>query len=80
MPEHRCYRSIVEAVKDKRLKEPFSASIGEHVCPHLFAEDTYGTFLSKHAKGDPGKDSELFNRVSPGLYGLIRPIKYNIDC
>lgn len=77
MAGHLCYSSIVRAVKKGLLKEPFSASMWRSVCSGL-AENTYHVFLPKHAKGNPGKDSGIFERVSPGLYRLIRPIKYNI--
>jgi hypothetical protein len=37
-------------------------------CPG-WAENTYGTFLAKHAEGN-GNTTELFIRVKPGLYKL----------
>jgi hypothetical protein len=73
---HKVYRSIVNAVKKGRLQEPFTSKDFKRVCPG-FAEGTYGTFLSKHAKGNPDGNTELFERVARGKHKLIRPFKYS---
>ena len=76
---HRIYRSIVNAVKTRRLKEPFTRDDFRKSCPG-FGEGTYNAFLYKHRKGNLGGNSELFELVSPGKFKLIRPIKYGLDC
>jgi len=75
---HRLYRCIVRAFKSGNLREPFGAADLGKACQG-FAEDTYGTFLPKHAVGNPGGNSELFERVARGRYKLVRPYKYGID-
>jgi hypothetical protein len=59
---------IYNAVKAGRLAEPFNAAMVKRACPG-WAEKTYTVFLSKHAVGN-GSTTELFVRVSPGLYRL----------
>jgi hypothetical protein len=59
--------AIYGAVKAKRLFEPFDADAVRRACPG-WAERTYHVFLAKHAVGNPGKNTELFVRVSPGRY------------
>ena len=46
-------------------------------CPG-FGKGTYQAFLDKHSFRNPGGNSELFLRVSPGQFKCIRPFKY--DC
>jgi len=75
MAGHRVYGSIVKAVKMGRLKEPFGSSDFKKECPG-FADGTYNVFLGKHALGNPGGNSELFKRVPPGKFRVIRPFKY----
>ena len=75
----KVYCRIVGAVKRGELKQPFTASDLEKACPG-FRKATYGTFLPKHAVGNPGRNSELFERVSRGKYRLVRPYKYGLDC
>jgi hypothetical protein len=60
---------IYAAVQAKRLREPFDADAVSRACPG-WAERTYHVFLAKHAVGNPGKNTELFVRVSPGVYRL----------
>ena len=38
-------------------------------CPRWAA--SWGTFLPKHCRGNPGRDSEHFVRLSRGLYRFI---------
>jgi len=74
---HRTYAAIVKAIKEKRLREPFSARDFSHACSG-FADRTYRTFLHKHSRGNPGGHSELFERTAPGKFKLLRPIKYGL--
>lgn len=74
---HRVYRAIVEAVRARRLREPFSVADFEGACPG-FGAGTYSAFLHKHARGNPGQTSELFERVSRGRFRCIRPFKYGL--
>ena len=74
MMPHTVYRAIVDAIDDGRLKEPFRSRDIIEACPNLDPL-TCGNFLSKHAECN-GKTSELFVRVSRGLYTLKRPRKY----
>jgi hypothetical protein len=62
---------IYSAVRSGRLREPFDADTLKRACPG-WAERTYHVFLSKHAVGNPGKTTELFVRVSPGRYRIVR--------
>lgn len=77
--EHKVYQAIVLAVKEGRLKEPFSKEDFRRACPG-FGEGTYKAFLYKHRSGNPWGASELFEEVSPGKFRLLRPFKYRIDC
>ena len=76
MMPHTVYRAIVDAVDDGRLKEPFRSGDIIEACPNLDPL-TCGNFPSKHAEGN-GQTSELFVRVSRGLYRLKRPRKYGL--
>lgn len=75
MSNHKIYFSILVAISSGRLKEPFSVKEYRAACPG-FAESTYRNFLRKHRKGNPGKDTELFERVSPDRFIVILPFKY----
>jgi hypothetical protein len=75
MANHQLYGCIVEAIKKGKLKEPFTAKDVEQICPH-----NYKTFLSKHRRGNPRPESQLFERVRRGQYKLLRPTKYGLDC
>lgn len=77
MAQHKVYSAIVRAVKSKRLKEPFSKEDFKAACPG-FGEGTYNAFLYKHRKGNPGGNRELFIRVTPGKFRIIRPFKYGM--
>ena len=74
---HRVYRAIVEAVKSGDLPEPFSERDFRAACPGL-GEGTYNAFLHKHATDNPDGDSELFDRVAPGRFRLLRPLRYGL--
>ncbi len=77
MVKHKVYKSIVEAVRSGALKEPFTKDDFRICCIGL-GEGTYNAFLDKHTVGNPGGNSELFERVSSGKFRIVRPIKYGI--
>lgn len=79
MSTHKVYGRIVRAVQSGKLKEPFAEDDFRKGCPGL-GEGTYRAFLHKHRVGNPGGNSELFQRVSPGRFKLVRPYKYGLDC
>jgi hypothetical protein len=69
------YRSLVEAVTDGRLKEPFGQADFRRVCPG-FAEGTYRAFLWKHSGAggtEPAARDTLLRRMAPGKFKLVRP-------
>jgi hypothetical protein len=78
MPKHEVYKCIVRAVKSGELKEPFSTGDFQKACPG-FGIGTYRAFLYKHSVGN-SKTTELFAKVSPGKFKLVRPLRYGIDC
>lgn len=71
------YSTIVIAVKNGSLKEPFSRNDLKSACSSL-ADGTCDTFPSKHRRGNPGGNSELFEMVSKGKFKLIRPLRYEL--
>jgi hypothetical protein len=77
MPASKTYRQIVAAVTAKQLREPFGEADFRAACPGC-GEGTYKAFLHKHAEGNSGGESELVERVSPGRFKLIRPLKYGL--
>lgn len=74
---HITYALIVRAIRNGNLKEPFSEFDFRRSCPNL-PEGTYKAFLHKHTKDNPGKNSPLFIRVSPGQFKCLRPFKYDL--
>lgn len=74
---HEVYQAIVKAVINGSLQEPFNKKAFRKACPN-FGSGTYNAFLWKHAKGNPGGTSELFEKVDRGLFRLIRPFKYGL--
>jgi hypothetical protein len=77
MSYHKVYFSILGAVWDGRLKEPFKVNDFRNACPG-FAPGTYNAFLYKHRLGN-GRNSELFRKVGVGEFELIRPLRYGMD-
>jgi hypothetical protein len=63
-------RQIYAAVRNRKLKEPFGPDDVKRACPG-WAEHTYNVFLPKHAVGNPGKTTELFQRIGTGQYRTI---------
>jgi len=78
MRRHAVYSSIICAVKNGTLKEPFTLADFQNACPG-FGRGTYRAFLYKHCVGNVRADSELFERVSRGNFRLVRPFKYSLD-
>jgi hypothetical protein len=74
---HEVYNAIVHAVRSRQLHEPFSKSDFRAQCPG-FGVGTYNAFLDKHARGNPGRNSELFERVAPGKFNCLRPFRYGL--
>jgi hypothetical protein len=63
-------KQICEAVESGKLDEPFNAAMIREACPG-WADRDYHIALTEHIPGN-GCASELFERVSFGLYRLIR--------
>jgi len=78
MANHAVYRAIVSAVTDGTLSEPFTKGEFRTACPG-FGGGTYNAFLDKHSLGNPGRATELFDRVAPNSFKLLRPLKYGLD-
>ena len=66
LPERDTIRRIREAVVAGRLTQPFHAADVNAALKISFA----GTFLPKHCDGNPGGNTELFVKISRGLYRL----------
>lgn len=77
MAGHKVYSSIIKAIESDKLKEPFTNMEFRKFCIGL-GEGTYRAFLDKHRVGNPGGNSELFVRTKPGMFKLLRPIKYGL--
>ena len=78
MSKHSVYTSIVNAVKSGRLEEPFTSDDFKIACPG-FGKGTYRAFLWKHRVGNHDNKTELFIKVSPGRFKLVRPFKYDLE-
>ena len=74
---HKIYETIVQAIRSGKLAEPFSKKEFRACCPG-FGTGTYNAFLDKHSQGNPGGNSELFERVAPGQFRCLRPFKYGL--
>lgn len=74
---HEVYASLVNAIKNGAILEPFTKKDFKNACPG-FGSGTYNAFLWKHQVGNKGGQSELFIKVSPGKFKLVRPIKYGL--
>ena len=75
MAHHAVCRAIVSAVTDGTLGEPFTKGEFRAACPG-FGGGTYNAFLDKHSLGNPGRATELFYRVAPNSFKVLRPLKY----
>jgi len=74
---HMVYTSIVNAVKEGRIQEPFASQDLMVECPNL-AKGTCRTFPRKHRIGNPGGNTELFEVVRPGRFKILRPFRYEL--
>lgn len=74
---HMVYGAIVKALQAGRLAEPFSKEDFRGSCPGL-GTGTYNAFLDKHRQGNPGGNSALFERISPGRFRCLRPFRYGL--
>jgi hypothetical protein len=63
-------KQICAAVESGSLDEPFNAAMIRTACPG-WEDKAYHIVLSEHAVGN-GCTHELFERVSFGLYRLVR--------
>ena len=66
--EKETVQKIKKAVRDGKLPKEFTpklvnAALGIHWA---------GVFLPKHRVGNPGRDTEHFIRIQPGIYRLKR--------
>ncbi len=75
--KHEVYHTIVKAIRAGELSEPFTALDFQKSCPGL-GNGTYNAFLYKHRRGNPGGNSELFDKIAPGKFICPRPFKYDL--
>ena len=73
---HMVYQTITCAIDNSILKKCFRSRDIIEACPDL-NHNTCRTFPSKHAEGN-GNTTELFVRMSRGLYTLKLPRKYGL--
>ena len=73
---HNVHQTITCVIDNSILKERFRGGNIIEACPEL-EHNTCRTFLSKHAEGK-GNTTELFVRVSRGLYTLKLLRKYGL--
>jgi hypothetical protein len=78
MAKCEVYSCIVKGIKSGSLQEPFTAKDFKKACPN-FGKGTYNAFLWKHRVGNKKKLIELFVKVSPGKFKLVRPLEYGLD-
>jgi hypothetical protein len=62
---------IRQALHRGDLPERFRPSDVRRACPG-WADHTYGVFLPKHRRGNPGGYTEYFERHPDGSYTMIR--------
>ncbi|PKB63513.1 MAG: hypothetical protein BZY80_07035 [SAR202 cluster bacterium Io17-Chloro-G2] len=63
-------KEIYAAGKEGELPPIFGPGDVEKAC-RGWSKRTYSVFLPKHRIGNPGGESELFERVAPGRYKLL---------
>jgi hypothetical protein len=66
----RLVNDIRNAVQRGALPARFRASDVRSACPG-WADRTYGVFLPKHRKGNPGGENAYFERHADGTCSLI---------
>ena len=74
---HRVYEAVVKAVRSGTLTGPFFKDDFRAAC-RGFGAGTYNGFLGKHSRGNPGGNSELFERASAGRFRCLRPFRYGL--
>ena len=74
---HDTYKTIIKLVQSKKLKEPFYP-IDIIKATRAKNKKTLLVFPSKHRKGNPRSESELFIQNKNGSYKLIQPFKYEL--
>jgi hypothetical protein len=67
----RFVEDIRSAIRRNALPERFRAADVRRACPG-WADHTYGVFLPKHRRGNPGGYTEYFMQHSDGSYSLIK--------
>jgi hypothetical protein len=67
----RFVEDIRGAVARGELSQRFRSNDVRRACPG-WAAHTYGVFLPKHRRGNPGGYTEYFVQNSDGTYSLIR--------
>lgn len=66
------YQTILEAVLNKKLKEPFNVKDCNDYCNNILAKSP--AFISKHEEDNPTNQTAYFKKVSRGYYKVIRRI------
>jgi hypothetical protein len=66
----RIVDDIRSALATGRLPARFRPADVRRACPG-WADHTYGVFLPKHRRGNPGNNTELFVHHEDGTYSLI---------
>ena len=66
----RLAAEIYAKVRAGQLREPFNAASVKRACPN-WEDSTYPAFLPKHRVGNPGGNTELFERVGRGRYRTL---------
>lgn len=67
----RVVEAIDTALGRGNLTEPFSNEDFRHACPG-FGRGTYNAFLWKHSRGNPGCQSEYFERIGKNRFRRIQ--------
>jgi len=66
----RFVSDIRKPVREGRLPKRFRANDVRRACPG-WADHTYGVFLPKHRKGNPGGYTTYFEQHRDGSYSLL---------
>ena len=69
----RMMACLLRARQKGTLSAEFRAADACSACPRWAA--SWGTFLPKHCRGNPGDDTVHFVRVAPGLYRLVDDVR-----
>ncbi len=66
----RFVEDIRRARRDGRLPARFRSDDVRRACPG-WADHTYGVFLPKHRRGNPGGYTAYFEQLADGSYSLL---------